>query len=242
MRTPAETAAGALFSRWARESFFRYMRDGFSLDGLPVHGPAGPDPGARVADPARREPDRRINRLRGRMGTLRSRVADLLRGTPSDASAAKVRAGTAAPDTERGALKPERGEVPTHVTVAGPDGKDMPDAPPSGGRPPLDVIRMIAYRAETRMMPAVAAAQGAGTRPRRPLAELFRPEAGIVPDPEAGIPRVRIPGTASDAGDAAIAGLPDGPNATRTVFPGTGPRLVHGLPEPGCGEKGPEPL
>ena len=67
---PMEQAAGALFSRWAQESFFKYMREEFNLDGLPVHGLAGLDPDARV-DPARRELDRRINRMRSRLGTLR---------------------------------------------------------------------------------------------------------------------------------------------------------------------------
>ncbi len=67
-------------------------------------------------------------------------------------------------------------------------------------------------------------------QPRRPLAELFRSEADIVPDQESGVLRVRILGTASNAGDAAIAGLLDELNRTGTVFPGTGLRLVYELP------------
>ncbi len=81
------------------------------------------------------------------------------------------------------------------------------------------------------MMPAVATAQGSKQRPRRPLAELFRSEADIFPEPGNAILRVRILGTASNAGDAAIAGLLDELNQTRTVFPGTGLRMVCELPE-----------
>ena len=231
---PMERAAGALFSRWAQESFFKYMRQEFNLDGLPVHGLAELDPDARVVNPARREMDRRIGRMRSRLGTLRNRVADLLRGAPSDAaarSAERVAAEIGTLDAAREALKLQRREVPTHVRVAelGEDG--MLDALPSGERLLLDVIRMIAYRAETRVMPAVAAAQGSKRRSRRPLAELFRSEADIVPEPESGILRVRILGTASNAGDAAIAGLLDEFNRTGTVFPGTGLRMVYELPE-----------
>ncbi len=47
-------------------------------------------------------------------------------------------------------------------------------------------------RAVTRMMPAVAQAQGTKTRPRRPLAELFHSVANSIPEPERGILRVRI--------------------------------------------------
>ena len=92
---------------------------------------------------------------------------------------------------------------------------------------------MIAYRAETRMMPAVADAQGGKQRPRRPLAELFQSDADIIPDPENGILRVRILGTASNAGDAAIAGLLEELNQTRTIFPGTSLRMVYELPPNG---------
>ena len=238
MHAPVERVAGALFSRWSQENFFRYMREEFGLDALAVHGLVEQDPEARVVNPARRELDRRINRMRSRLGTLRNRVADLLRGAPSDmaaASAGRLEDEIVTLDAEREALKARRRELPTHVTVAELDEGDRLDALPSGERLLLDVVRMIAYRAETRMMPAVADAQGSKTRPRRPLAELFRSDADIIPDPENGILRVRILGTASDAADAAIAGLLDELNRTRTAFPGTALRMVYELPSDGTG-------
>lgn len=243
MHTPMERVAGALFSRWAQENFFRYMREEFGLDALAVHGLVEQDPGARVVNPARRALDRRINRMRSRLGTLRNRVADLLRGAPSDtavASAATLKDEIGTLDAEREALKARRRELPTHVTVAELDEKDRLDALPSGERLLLDIVRMIAYRAETRMMPAVADAQGRKQRARRPLAELFQADADIIPEPENGILRVRILGTASDAGDAAIAGLLDELNRTRTAFPGTGLRMIYELPADGAepGETG----
>ncbi len=234
MHTPMERVAGALFSRWAQENFFKYMREEFGLDALAVHGLAEQDPEARVVNPAWRELDRRINRMRNRLGTLRNRVADLLRGAPSGtaaASARKLNDGIGTLEAEREALKTRRSETPKHVTVAELDEDGRLDALPSGERLLLDVIRMIAYRAETRMMSAVAEAQGAKRRPRRPLAELFQSDADIIPDPESGILRVRILGTASDAADATIAGLLEELNQTRTVFPGTGFRMVYELPE-----------
>ncbi len=42
---------------------------------------------------------------------------------------------------------------------------------------------------------------------------------------------MRILGTASNARDADIAGLLDELNRTRTVFPGTGLRMVYELPD-----------
>ncbi|MDE2912838.1 MAG: hypothetical protein OXL68_07935 [Paracoccaceae bacterium] len=44
---------------------------------------------------------------------------------------------------------------------------------------------------------------------------------------------MRILGSASNAGDAAIAGLLDELNQTRTIFPGTGLRMVYERPRNG---------
>ena len=237
MHTPMTRVAGALFSRWAQENFFKYMRQEFCLDALAVHGLVEQDPEARVVNPVWRELDRRIHRMRNRLGTLRNRVADLLRDTPSDTAVATAgtlqdEIGTLA--AEREALKARRADTPKHVTVAELGENDRLDALPAAERLLLDIVRMIAYRAETRMMPAVTEAQGKKQRPRRPLAELFQADADIIPEPDNGILRVRILGTASDAGDAAIAGLLDELNQTRTVFPGTGLRMVYELPSDGA--------
>ena len=89
---------------------------------------------------------------------------------------------------------------------------------------------MIAYRAETRMMPAVAQTQGKIQRPRRHLRALLQADADVIPEHGNGILRVRILGTASDAGDNAIASLLEELNQTRTVFPGTNMRMVYELP------------
>ena len=231
MHTPMERIAGALFPRRSRESLFKYMRREFGLDALAVHGPVGRDPAARVVNPHWRRCDRRIRQLRRKPGTLRNRVADLPRGAPSDTavtSAATLGDGIVTLDAGHGELRVRRSETPKHVTVAGPDGLD---ALPSGERLPPDIVRMVACRAETRMMAAVARAQGARQRPRRPLAEVFQSDADIVPDRENRVLRVRFPGTAGNARDADIAGLPDEPNQTRTIFPGTDLRMIHEMPD-----------
>ena len=228
---PIEKAAGALFSRWAQENFFKTMREEFNLDALAVHGLADLDPGARIVNPARRALERRISRLRTRLGTLRNRIADRRRNTSSDtAPARRLQADSEALEADYEALKLRRTEIPRHITVAELEEHEKLDALPAGEKLLLDIIRMIAYRAETRMMAAVAIAQGKKQRPRRPLRALFQSDADIIPEPDAGILRVRILGTASKAGDAAFTGLLEELNRTRTIFPGTKLRMVYELP------------
>ena len=85
--------------------------------------------------------------------------------TAPDASEAArcLRARSDALDAEREALKRKRRYTPRHITVIELDRHQALVALPERKRLILDVIRMIAYRTETRMMPVVAQA------PARPL-------------------------------------------------------------------------
>ena len=237
LRIPMERAASALFSRWSQENFFKYMREEFNLDALAVHGLEAQDPDARIVNPRWRAIDRNVQRFRQRLGTLRNRIADLSRGTPTreaEEAIRRLQAQSDALDAEREALKLQRSDTPRHIAVAELDTNEALDALPEGEKLLLDVIRMIAYRAETRMMPAVAQTQGKIQRPRRHLRALLQADADVIPEPGNGILRVRILGTASDAGDNAIASLLEELNQTRTLFPGTTMRMVYELPANGA--------
>ena len=63
-------------------------------------------------------------------------------------------------------------------------------------------------------------------RARQPPGAVFRSGADIIPDPDAGILRVRVLGTAGNAGDARIGGLLDELAQTNTIFPGTNLRMI----------------
>ena len=54
---------------------------------------------------------------------------------------------------------------------------------------------MIAYRAETRMVLAVASAQGKITNPRKALQALFEADASVIPDRAEGSLKLQILGS-----------------------------------------------
>ena len=87
------------------------MREEFNLDALVVRGLEPQDPEARVVNPLWRAIDRNVSRFRQRLGTLRNRIADLSRGTPTreaEEAIRRLQAGTDALDAEREALKQKR--------------------------------------------------------------------------------------------------------------------------------------
>ena len=229
---PLDQVAGAMFSRWSQENFFKYMREQFNLDSLPTHDLDPVDPDAQVVNPVRRALDKTIRRVRSRLAAARNRLAKALQEHNRN-TATRLEADAKAVAAELDELKQQRADTPTHVRAGDLPEQDKLDALPVGGRLFLDVVRMIAYRAETRMMAPVITAQGKKPNARRLLRALLTSDANIIPEPAEGILRIQLQGLGSDACDRMLAPLVEELNATRTIYPGTELRLVYELALPG---------
>ena len=225
---PLVQVAGAMFSRWSQENFFKYMREQFNLDSLPSHDLEPLDPDAQVVNPVRRALEKTIRRLRSRLATARNRLAEALQQHHRD-TATRLEADANALAAELDQLKQQRAHTLTHVRAGDLPEQDKLDALPVGGRLFLDLVRMIAYRAETRMMAPVITTQGKKPNARRLLRALLTSDANIIPVPANGILRIQLLGLGSDACDRMLAPLVEELNATRTIYPGTDLRLVYEL-------------
>ena len=225
---PLVQVAGAMFSRWSQENFFKYMREQFNLDSLPSHDLAPLDPDAQVVNPVRRALEKTIRRVRSRLATARNRLAEALQEHHRD-TATRLDADANALAAELDQLKQQRAHTLTHVRAGDLPEQDKLDALPVGGRLFLDLVRMIAYRAETRMMAPVITTQGKKPNARRLLRALLTSDANIIPVPANGILCIQLLGLGSDACDRMLAPLVEELNATRTIYPGTDLRLVYEL-------------
>ena len=225
---PLVQVAGAMFSRWSQENFFKYMREQFNLDSLPSHDLAPLDPDAQVVNPVRRALEKTIRRVRSRLATARNRLAEALQEHHRD-TATRLQADANSLAAELDQLKQQRADSPTHVRAGDLPEQDKLDALPVGGRLFLDLVRMIAYRAETRMMVPVITTQGKKPNARRLLRALLTSDANIIPQPAKGILRIQLLGLGSDACDRMLAPLVEELNATRTIYPGTDLTLVYEL-------------
>ena len=225
---PLVQVAGAMFSRWSQENFFKYMREQFNLDSLPSHDLAPLDPDAQVVNPVRRALEKTIRRVRSRLATARNRLAEALQEHHRD-TATRLDADANALAAELDQLKQQRAHTLTHVRAGDLPEQDKLDALPVGGRLFLDLVRMIAYRAETRMMAPVITTQGKKPNARRLLRALLTSDANIILVPAKGILCIQLLGLGSDACDRMLAPLVEELNATRTIYPGTDLRLVYEL-------------
>ena len=222
-----QRVAGALLSRWTQENYFKYMRSEFGLDGLPEHSLVPLDPAAEVVNPERRELEQELRRLRARMAQMRNRLA---REKDSQSRrAAELREAISAHEQrieERCARRPE---VPKRVLAGSLEPEQRLDVLSRPTRELLDTLRMIVYRAETALMPPVAAALGQrpGESARCALRALFQTDASLHADPAQGTLRVQFLRLADPAHDRALDPLFKQLNDTRTIYPGTQLRLIY---------------
>ena len=223
---PMAQVAGALFSRWSQENFFKYMRQEFNLDASPTHALEPVNPEARIVNPVRREVEKSIRRLRSRIAGMHARI----RRAQKPQEREKRQSELAELDREIDDLKATRGSLPTHVRAADLPEDEALHCLPVGQRLLLDIVRMIAYRAETRMMQPLINGPGKGRSARKLLRALLTFDADIIPEPENRILRVRFLGLGSDACERSLDPLIDELNQTRTQLPGTNLTPTYQMP------------
>ena len=106
----------------------------------------------------------------------------------------------------------------------------------------LDIIRTIAYCAETVMMPAVFQAQNKKRNARKLLSQLFESEANLIPKPDKELLSIQLLGLASDTIDCALLPLIEELNATHTQILGTELTLHYELSSAGSYENKQPPI
>ena len=221
---PLAQAAGMLRSRWTQENYFKYMREEFGLDTLADRTLEDVDLDERIVNPLWRLLNNAVERLRGRLGNLHRRLAAAPRGSePARELQGEVETAT----RHLAGLETARKEVGHYVRVGDLPADQRPQALAEPLRSLLDAVRMIAYRAETRLAAALAPGLSRPETARTLVKALLRTDASILPDPVAGTLRVRLLHQASQGQDAALAPLLEELNQTRTLYPGTDLRLVY---------------
>ncbi len=215
-----EEVAGAMFSRWTQENFFKYMRDACNLDALPYHGLEALDDDTLVVNPEYRTVRKAIAKHQARIARARKE------GKAVDALDTTEVAVIEEAFTE---LKERRGSLTSHVRVGDLPADEKPDTLPRARRLFIDLIRMICYRAETRMMMPVIEDKARPDTVRALLAALMTADANILPDHDKGIIRVEILGLANNATEQSLLPLIEQLNHTRTVHPGTNVTMIYSI-------------
>ena len=230
--------AARLFSRWCQENFFRYMMEHFALDMLAEYGSEPLPDTAKVVNPAWRYLSNQKQSVRAKLTCRQARFAELtLQEDAQDPKAHRTWLAKKANLLEdvRGheqtlaELKAKLKETPRHL-----EWKELAEADKfnrllPGRKRLLDAVRMIAYRAETAMVPLLMSETVDSAEARAILQTLFLTEADIFPEPPHHRLVVRVHRSPCPVTDRHRQRLFELLNQTETRYPGTALRMVYEL-------------
>jgi hypothetical protein len=229
--------AALLFARWSQENYFRYMRQHFGLDALVEHGTEAMPDTVFTVNPVWRELNTKVRQTQARWRRLKAVLgAATLEQEISESAvtAYQLQQGQRQDQSEHlqrelETLKGQRKAAPHHVLV-----KDLPEEHGftrlrSERKHFLDTIKMISYRAETSMVSIVREKLARADDGRALLRQIFATAVDLIPDLPQQTLTVSLHHLTQRAHDDVIRHLCEELNATETLFPGTGLKLIYKL-------------
>jgi hypothetical protein len=230
-----EVVAAAMYARWCQENFFRYMREHYSLDRLVQYGAEPLPDTAEVVNPARRELENKIRRVRT---TLIRQRAILATGrfpreiSPSKAATFEQKQGQLLETIEglcaqMDDLKAQRKATPRHVPLNSLPADKRFTGLRTESKHFVDTIKMVAYRAETALVGLAREYLSRSEDVRSWIQQVLRSAVNLMPESSQQILRVQIHPLSSAVHNEALRKLCLQLTETETVFPGTDLRLVY---------------
>lgn len=226
-----------MFSRWAQENWFKYMIEHFGLESLMTYQLEPVSETTRVVNPAVRGLTAQIKRQTTQLTRRRAEYGAGQLAGPLEVAAAEqyqnrqtqLRQTIEALEQEVGALKQQRKQLPSHVTLG--------ELPPVErfqqlARPKkhlVDTLKMVAYRAETALAMSLRQHMARTNDARALLREIFVAPADLWPDETTKTLTVSLHHLSNACSDQLANRLAEELNATETIFPGTQLRMVFKL-------------
>jgi len=223
--------AGRMFSRWCQENFFGYMMEHYDLDGLVQYGSEDLPGTLEVVSPVWRARDKSVKDLLRRIRKLHAELgAETLQNDGGDIqSRAERLQDIQRLESDLAEVRIQRHQTPKKVTLASLPENERPRQLAPLGKMLTDIVKMIAYRAETALVGLLRPHLAKEDEARALVRELFVSSADLEPNAKENTLTVRIHRMACPAHDKAMSALLA--DLTRAAFchPETGTRLIYTL-------------
>jgi len=233
LRLVSPVVAGRMFSRWCQENYFAYMMEHFDIDGLVKYGCEELPSTTEVVNPAWREHDKSLARLRTRLRAQQARLgaaaeAALPEGLDIEGRAKQLESIQTL-QAERETLLEKRRATPRKIAL-----KDLPESERPRQLKPLaktltDTVKMIAYRAETALVALLKRHLKTEEEARGLIRELFVSSVDLEPNDAAGTLLIKVHRMATPAHDRAIEALLADLTAAQFRHPETGHLFIYRL-------------
>ena len=225
-----------MFSRWAQENFFRYMRDEYDLDRIIQYGVDELDSSLMVVNPEYNNINHRLKKLREKIARRKASLFVLKEENTNTgleqtkkyiAAQLKISEELQILRNQEQALIENRKLQPYKITVG-----QMPETIrynklKTESKHLQNIIKMICYRAETAFANMMAAGYKKKTNEIRALVKsILFSEADIIPDYENKTFSIKLYGLATPRDNIALQKICQLLNDTETIFPNTDLKMV----------------
>lgn len=232
-----QQTAGGMFSRWSQENYFRYMIAEFDFDKMIQYGVETIDENTKVINPEYNKLTRQIKTATEKKRRSEAQLYELMEKLnqplkPHEQAAVTQKQATMQQAAQAygetvSKLKDKRNITKRTITL-----KDMKEAQrynclKKESKHFMNVIKMIAYRAETVLYnlikPIFKTAEKEG---RRIIQSIMASDADILPDYETKTLTIKIHGQATPKINEVLKTLCELMNETKTIYPQTDLTLI----------------
>jgi hypothetical protein len=228
---------GRMFSRWSQENFFRYMVHDYDLDRMVEYGIENEDTEQRVVNPCYNQLAQEIKKLREKQNRLKAKFYKIIDENLDDdidklrehiQEQSELQEKIQLYQLEIDHKLEERKQTDYYIAI-----KDMPENSrynrlKTESKLFMNVIKMIAYRAETAVVNLLIPYYKADYKQGRMLVkEIIQSDADLIPDYGNNTLTVRLHSLSTPRANRAVMELCKILNDTETVYPNTNLKLIY---------------
>lgn len=228
--------AAKMFSRWNQENYFRYMIQEFDLDRIIEYGSEPENPDKTVVNPPYRKISNQLKKVREKKARLQAKMyAAIEDHLDSDLETVAACLGEQAAINEKiqqydklvTELAAQRNNMPSRVAVGNMPEEERYNRQKKESKLLINIIKMMAYRAETAMANLIRPHYANSDKDGRTLLkEIYTSPADIIPDYENKTLTVVLHSMSNPRRNRAVAELCATLNETETTYPQTELKII----------------
>lgn len=227
-----------MFSRWSQENFFKYMMQHFGIDTLVSYLKEKVSETTYLINPAHRALEGQLKKVTSKLNYRRAKFGSLELGDiPIEDKKAKKYLAKKAElvneivelEQEADSIKQKKKQVPRKIQFSQlPENEKFDDAI-NQRKAFLDIIKMIAYRAETAMANMIKSNMSHPDEARKLLQQVYQSDANLWVNKTDSELCVELHRMSYWKDDKIVQKLCDELNETKTKFPGTNLTICYKL-------------
>lgn len=229
--------AGRMFGRWCQENFFRYLIYDYDFDKIVSFGVEAIDPKKEIVNPAYRQINHELKKLREKIGRLEAKFYPLLQQVmdedldkfPSitDKQAKYAELLEEYRRDEKSVLE-RRAQTPARIKICQMTEKQKYNKLKTESKVIMNIIKMICYRAETVMANLSIPYLTKGREEMRMfIKQITRTSADIIPDYQNNTLTIRLHSLSTPHYNEAANQLALLLTQSETIYPGTNLRIIY---------------